>query len=134
MRLMKNAVLFIFLLIFIQQSFAQQLTISGKILDINTHRAIPHVNVFIKGTQIGTISDIAGKFTFNIAKPNEQMILVLQHINYDISELALGKIEPSQTFYLQPRINISQSLFGRRVSYELIKLARLITAVFPLCV
>jgi outer membrane cobalamin receptor len=104
MRFVKIAVTLIFLLIIIQLSFAQQLTMSGKILDINTHRAIPHVNIFIKGTQIGTISDISGKFSLTISKPNEGMMLVLQHINYDVSEIALGKVELSQTFYLQPRV------------------------------
>ena len=104
MRIEKLFFILNFLFVLMQISYAQQLTIAGKVLDINTHRSIAHVNIFIKGTQIGTISDVSGKFTLTISKPNEAMILVLQHINYDVSEIAMGKIEPSQTFYLQPRV------------------------------
>ncbi|MCU0644330.1 MAG: TonB-dependent receptor [bacterium] len=104
MRIHKLFFILFFFVVMAQSSPAQQLTITGKIIDINTHRAIPHVNIFIKGTQIGTISDISGKFSLTISKPNEQMILVLQHINYDVFEIALGKIESSQTLYLQPRV------------------------------
>lgn len=85
-------------------TFAQALIINGKILDKNTHRPIAYTNVYIKGTQIGTISDFAGKFSFTIPEPAEKMILVVQHINYDIAEMPLAKVESSHIFYLQPRV------------------------------
>jgi len=83
---------------------AQQLKIAGKVLDINTHRAIPYTNIYIKETLIGTISDFAGKFALTVPKPNDNMVLIIQHINYDVYEIKLGKAESSQDYYLQPRV------------------------------
>lgn len=102
---MKKIILTLIYLFTINLSLtAQEIRITGKILDMNTYRAIPYVNIFIKGTSIGTMSDISGKFSLTISKPEEKMILVLQHINYDVYELPLGKVESSPTFYLQPRV------------------------------
>lgn len=83
---------------------AQQIQIKGKISDINTHRAIPHVNIYVKGSSIGTISDFSGRFNLEISKPHSEMIVILQHINYDIIEISINKIKPSDQFYLQPRV------------------------------
>ena len=83
---------------------AQQVKIDGKIFDVNTHRAIPYVNIYVKGTQIGTISDFAGRFSLAIQKPDERMVIVIQHINYDVQEININKIKSSQDMYLQPRV------------------------------
>lgn len=83
---------------------AQQVKIEGKIFDVNTHRAIPYVNIYVKGTQIGTISDFAGRFSLTIPKPDERMVIVFQHINFDVQEISISKIQSNQNRYLQPRV------------------------------
>ena len=83
---------------------AQEIKISGKILDINTRHSIAYTNIYIKGTQIGTISDFSGNFSLTIPQPNSRMILVLQHINYDMKEIMLDKISSPINIYLQPRV------------------------------
>ncbi|OQX94758.1 hypothetical protein B6I21_09000, partial [candidate division KSB1 bacterium 4572_119] len=80
--------------------FSQQVIIKGKILDVNTHRAVPHANIYVKGTKVGTISDFAGKFNLTIPKAHSKMVLLFQHINYDIKEIAINEIKK----YLQPRV------------------------------
>ncbi len=84
--------------------FAQQVKFEGKIFDVNTHRAIPYVNIYVKGTQIGTISDFAGRFSLAIPKPDERMVIVFQHINFDVLEISLNRMKSSQDLYLQPRV------------------------------
>jgi outer membrane cobalamin receptor len=92
--------------IFLNLNFltAQQIQIKGKISDINTHRAIPHVNIYVKGSSIGTISDFSGRFNLEVPKPHTKMIVIFQHINYDIKEISINKIKESDQYYLQPRV------------------------------
>ena len=46
------------------QLFAQ-VTITGKVVDEDGYE-IPGVNIYIKGTTIGTISDLDGKYTIEV--------------------------------------------------------------------
>lgn len=54
--------IFLMLLILASISFSQTGKIAGKILDKKTKDGIPGVNVFIKGTKQGTITDIEGNY------------------------------------------------------------------------
>lgn len=103
---MKKTIYLILFILILSFDFlaAQQLDIKGAILDINTHRPVPYVNIYIKGTQIGTISDFAGRYDIKIPKPNSTMILIYQHINYDVHEISINNIKQSEQIFLQPRV------------------------------
>ncbi len=104
MKAKKSAVLLFLICCFALKTAAQEQSLSGKIRDINTHREIPYVNVFIKGTQIGTTSDFAGRFTLKLHSPQKNAIIVFQHIAYDPREMALDSLQTTTMIYLQPRI------------------------------
>ncbi|MCF2489289.1 TonB-dependent receptor [Dyadobacter sp. CY347] len=60
-----------FLLLFITASFtalAQQRIITGSVTDAQNADALPGVNVSIKGTRQGTLTEADGKFTLNLVK------------------------------------------------------------------
>lgn len=82
----------------------QEIKIQGQVLDRNTHRPIAYANIYLKDTPIGTISDFAGKFSLVVGQPSPQMMLILQHINYDRQEISLRDAQTLRTFYLQPRV------------------------------
>ncbi len=62
-------------------------TVSGKVTDENDE-AIPGVNIVIKGTSQGTISDVNGQFSMEV--PDEDAILVFSYIGYTPEEIAVG--------------------------------------------
>lgn len=93
-----------------QFNYAQEITINGKVRDKNTHIEISAVNIFIKGTQIGTASDFAGRFSLKISHPGPEMIVIFQHIAYDIQEITLDSVKSLKTIYLQPRVIPLQGL------------------------
>ncbi len=101
---------FLFFLTTISLNFADVLVIKKKVRDSNTHQEIPHVNVWIKKSQIGTISDISGEFQLKIPNPDPQMVIVLQHIAYDKLELTLNDLNKIQIIELQPGIIPLQEL------------------------
>ncbi len=68
------------------QLFAQ-VTITGKVVDEDGYE-IPGVNIYIKGTTIGTISDLDGKYTIEV--PSEDAVLVFSSIGYEKKEITVA--------------------------------------------
>jgi TonB-linked SusC/RagA family outer membrane protein len=53
------------LLLFIPAAFSQKTIVKGKVIDEKS-QALPYVNVFIKGTTIGTVTDLDGNFSLSV--------------------------------------------------------------------
>jgi len=66
----------------------QQIKVTGKVTDDQTGEAIPGVNIVVKGTTIGTMTDIAGSFSLSVG--NRDAILVFSFIGYIIQEIPLN--------------------------------------------
>lgn len=66
----------------------QQIKVSGTITDASTNQAMPGVNIMLKGTSIGAISDMNGKFTVTVTDP--KATLVFSFIGYVTQEVALA--------------------------------------------
>jgi TonB-linked SusC/RagA family outer membrane protein len=80
---MTKILLFLGALLFLQTAHAQDLTLSGTIrADDGT--SLPGVSIVVKGTSIGTVSDIDGKYT--IAVPPSARTLVFSFIGYKAME------------------------------------------------
>ena len=67
--------------------WAQERVISGIVFDEN-QEGLPGVNIILKGTTIGTISDYNGSYTVNM--PEEGVVLVMSAIGYTIQEITIG--------------------------------------------
>jgi TonB-linked SusC/RagA family outer membrane protein len=67
---------------------AQTLKVSGKVTDADTKETIPGINVMIKGTTQGTISDINGYYSLDVSQPNAT--LVFSFIGYATQEIAVN--------------------------------------------
>ncbi|SDM46575.1 iron complex outermembrane recepter protein [Catalinimonas alkaloidigena] len=63
------------------------LTVSGRVTD-ESGEALPGVNVVIKGTADGTITDIEGRYTLEVSNP--EAVLVFSYVGYLPHEIALG--------------------------------------------
>lgn len=61
--------------------------ITGVVLDGDINESIPGVNVLIKGTTTGSITDMDGKFTLS-AKPTD--IILVSYIGYVTQEIVVG--------------------------------------------
>lgn len=63
----------------------QQRAISGSIKDAVTKEPMVGVNIQIKGTTLGVISDVKGQFSISVQSPND--ILVVSFIGYTTQEI-----------------------------------------------
>lgn len=63
------------------------ITVSGVVTTSDDGSALPGVSVFVKGTQVGTVTDGEGKYTLNV--PDETATLVFSFIGYKTIEVAV---------------------------------------------
>jgi TonB-linked SusC/RagA family outer membrane protein len=67
--------------------FGQQIPVTGTVVDDNGE-SLPGVNVTIKGTTQGVVSDVNGKFSINV--PNEEAVLQFTFVGYSPQEIVTG--------------------------------------------
>src|SRR5690606_9271695 len=85
---MKRLLLFsTFWVWFIPAGFAQQ-QVSGVVKDYSTDEPLPGVNILIKGTGTGTITDIEGNYKLTI--PDNDAVLAFSFIGYETIEIAVS--------------------------------------------
>ena len=90
-RLIRVAALMLPLLFFSFLTMAQTLTVKGTVSD-EKKTPIPGVTVAVKGTTIGTITDIDGKYTISV--PSGSKLLVFSFVGMTTKEVAVdGKTQ-----------------------------------------
>lgn len=72
------------------------ISITGKVVSVEDNEGIPGVNVIVKGTTTGTVTDANGNYKIEV--PSEETILVYSSIGYLKQEITVGN---------QTQINIS---------------------------
>lgn len=63
-------------------------TISGQITSPSDPEGLPGVNILVKGTTTGTVTDIDGKYSITV--PNDQAVLVFSMIGFEAREEIVG--------------------------------------------
>ena len=100
-------VLFCLVPLWAQEKFDAHLV--GHVLDERTGEHLPYVNVQVKGTNIGTVTDESGHF-FLKNLPLGKQIIVFSFVGYENEELPV-KIEENKTVELKAAIHeVSQLL------------------------
>ncbi len=64
----------------------QVITVTGTVTD--NGEPLPGVNISVKGTSIGVVSDVNGKYTINV--PNAESVLLFSFVGYVTSEITVG--------------------------------------------
>ena len=86
---MKKVLLFgLSLLMATTMSFAQDRTVSGKVTSSEDGSTLPGVNVVVKGTTQGGVTDIDGNYKITV--PEEGGILVFSFIGLETQEVEIG--------------------------------------------
>ncbi len=96
------------------KSFSFKLT--GIIKDKLTGEALPFANLQVKGTQLGTTSNMDGYFS--LAKvPSDTSVLIVQYVGYDKTEV-----------FLTPFVSKTNFLIELRSSVQLLKTVNIISS------
>jgi len=79
----------VFAMLFASGAMAQQLTVSGKIVDSDDNLPLPGVTIVEKGTTNGTVSDIDGNYSLTVP---EGSLLVFSYVGYETQEIVATSI------------------------------------------
>jgi len=88
---MKKFLLLSFMLTFafaFSESWAQERTVSGKVTSVEDGETLPGVNVVLKGTTTGTVTDIDGNYKLTI--PSDGGTLVFSFVGLATEEVEIG--------------------------------------------
>lgn len=69
-------------------SYAQQRTVKGMVTTADDPLGLPGVNILLKGTKVGTVTDVDGKYSINI--PDGSSTLVFSMIGFENQEVDIG--------------------------------------------
>lgn len=84
---MRRILILVVLMICVIQVFAQTRTITGTVTSKDDGLTIPGVNVSIKGTTIGTTTDMKGNYSLQV---EPQSILLFSFVGYQTMEILVG--------------------------------------------
>src|SRR5690242_18792806 len=90
MRKLLTAVFALLLMHISQRSFAQERTITGTVL-ASDGTPVPNASVLIKGSSIGTQSDVDGHFSIKASKGD---VLIVSAVGYTAKDIKLGSGAP----------------------------------------
>lgn len=79
-------------------------TISGKIIDAQSHRPIPYANIQLKSGSIGTASNSEGEFIFKIPEYQSRDTLLISCIGFNTLARALRSGESNIVISLEPAV------------------------------
>ena len=65
-----------------------QFTLTGKVISSEDQGPVPGVNILIKGTSNGTITDVNGAYTINLETSNE--ILIFSFVGFATQEVSVN--------------------------------------------
>ncbi len=88
-QLKKLTILLIVLTCFFHSVYAQEITVSGKVVSADDGLGLPGVSVFIKGTTIGVVSDIDGNYILPGVEVNE--VVVFRFIGFETQEVKVAE-------------------------------------------
>ena len=114
---MNKYIAFIFCALILQYSTAQEVTkiIKGNITDKN-NKPIENVSISIKGTTVGTVTNIVGFFSIRSIRPS--VILVISNLGYNTQEININtsksknvhlKIQLSPTTYQLEEVRVTSN-------------------------
>lgn len=86
---MKRILLFCFMAVamLVNPALAQERTVSGKVTSAEDGSGLPGVNVVIKGTSTGTVTDLDGNFKISVP---DGAVLQISALSYSAQEIAVG--------------------------------------------
>lgn len=84
----KSGILFLAFLVSVTSLFGQEITLRGKVIYSGDKESLPGVTIQVKGTSIGTTTDIDGNFAL-IVPPNAKT-LVFSFVGMEQQEIEIG--------------------------------------------
>jgi len=83
-----NKILLLFTFVFFTVFAFAQTTVTGKVTDKDSGNAIPGATITVKGTTVGTVADMNGKYSITV--PAGSQYLVFSYVGMETKEVTIG--------------------------------------------
>lgn len=96
-------------------SVQAQVSIKGQVVDSRTGEALIGVSILVKGTVLGTITDVEGNFNLDVKSPPPVSLIIssvgYERIELDIDQASVSnlKVEMTESFMLGQEVVVSAS-------------------------
>ncbi|NJM94668.1 MAG: SusC/RagA family TonB-linked outer membrane protein, partial [Cytophagales bacterium] len=70
------------------QAVKDKITVKGKVTSVEDVQGLPGVNILIKGTSLGTVSDVNGDYSIEV--PSSESVLVFRSMGFVTEEILVG--------------------------------------------
>lgn len=84
----KRLLIILMMAVSVSFAWAQERQVTGSVTDNDDGGALPGVNVLVKGTTIGTVTDIDGNYTITV--PGDDAVLTFSSIGFVVQEITVG--------------------------------------------
>ncbi len=95
----------LFLLLFPAFFTVEAQTFKGKVVDADKGQSLPFVSILIKNTQVGTLTDIDGKFDITIPAGSEASALQISYLGYTGQVLPFDAIKDPEKILIRLKSN-----------------------------
>ncbi len=84
-------------------AYAQQVTVQGTVTASPGDEPLPGVNIRVKGTTEGSITDLDGRYTIQV--PSSEAVLVFSYLGFVTQEFRVGSQTTINVSFLKEDIN-----------------------------
>ncbi len=98
---MKKYILILGFILMQQFLFAQDIIVSGKVIDNNKEEGVPFANIGIAGEAVGTVTNLRGEYELHIPPALQNGSIVVSCIGYDNQEYVISDISNPQSFNIE---------------------------------
>lgn len=85
---MKRIFIYVLACILFSLNALAQLKVGGRVTDAKDGSPLPSVNIIVKGTSSGTVTNVDGTFSLNV--PNGNSVLIFSYTGYTPQEVTVG--------------------------------------------
>ena len=90
-------------------SATQNFTVTGKVTDALDGESVPGVNIVVKGTTAGTISNVDGEYRITV--PNENAVLQFSFLGYKTVEMTVARMRIIDVAMFEEALQIRSVVF-----------------------
>lgn len=110
----RQLLILIFMIVSVTYSMAQR-QVTGRVTDGDVGGPLPGVNVLVKGTTTGTVTDIDGNYSISV--PGNDAILTFSSIGFTTEEITVGS-QSSINIDLMPDVQSLQEVVVTALGVE----------------
>ncbi|MCK4288117.1 MAG: carboxypeptidase-like regulatory domain-containing protein [Bacteroidales bacterium] len=108
LKIFRKTILSFVLMVLVSVTYGQITKIMGKVIDAENQQPLPFVNVYLIGTNIGTITNFEGEYSFETRNPSDSIAASFVGYNTVTKKVEKNKFQVIDFYLYQSSISLSE--------------------------